>query len=213
MMFTISAQRMLNLTSAGIWLVDAAYLMFWRIVVKNLAVSVLLLLSLSLIISCGDESGKEADNTTPPPSPAPAATLGDEMIALISVHCVECHNSEDKDGDLDLSTVSKILANAEAIVDSIKDGSMPEDKTLTEEELSLVNAWQAEGYPAPSAGTKVGTDPDAGPSKDNAGQNDDASQNDNAGQNDEASLSDSSNQNDDKDDEDDKKGKCKDKKD
>lgn len=117
----------------------------------------------AVIIGCsaGNEREHSIGFDTPTPittpqnvvtPPADGNNLGDQMLRLIGRNCVSCHSGDEPSGNLDLTKVENIVMRSQDIASSILNGTMPPDGPLSEEELALVRAWQAAGFPAPSAG-------------------------------------------------------------
>lgn len=126
-------------------------------------------------------SGQSRAADAPPPSAAPEqrgpVRFQDELLPLLAANCLACHNSKTKEGGISLETVATIVAGgdsgpgvvpgkpAESILlaraahrDADADTMPPQGnsvgaRSLSPEELSLLERWIAEGAAAGSAAT------------------------------------------------------------
>ena len=100
-----------------------------------------------------------------------APSFEDEIVPIIAKRCVECHNSKDIKGGLDLSNPKTAFAGGDSgdsivasdsaasmIIQRISDGSMPpesrgQSQKLPDSEISLLKAWIDNGAEWPEART------------------------------------------------------------
>lgn len=152
---------------------------------RSLISSISLVLFALVGVACKDSS--RGSSPQPPPaigenennnSNTSRELLATQVQRILEENCISCHQGSAPAAGMDMTNEATIIARAEDIADFILDDRLPATEGLTYEEVELIRAWKAAGYPRPKskAPPKNGTG-GGKPGKDDPGKGD-PSQND-----------------------------------
>lgn len=100
------------------------------------------LVVLSVCLGSGVTSCKKSKNKVTPVCDGTNATYSNTVQAIVSSNCVSCHS-----GYSSYSGLSTITTNGQFAKHVLTDQDMPENGSLTSDQLNKLQCWVNNGYP------------------------------------------------------------------
>ena len=120
--------------------------------IKSLGRWSITLLILSFSSSCGIYENKYANNHAPRvdiaailANPNSKISFNQVNLGIFQVSCLQCHSSSLAKGGVVLETYGNVITQMNDVITDIQSGDMPQNGSLSEEQINLFNLWIKQG--------------------------------------------------------------------